>query len=486
MKSVSRKLVGAHISAQGGVDNIFARATAHGCKAIAFFTRNQRSWKNPPMPSPALVQSFQDNMKKYGFTRESLLPHGNYLVNLGSPNEDAREKSKVCFLDELKRCQALGIPALNIHPGSSLGKISTEECCKRIAECINWAHQQTEGVAVVLENMAGQGHTIGGPFADLKLIIDAVEDKSRVGVCLDTCHLFAAGHDISTPDSYKEVMDQFDSTVGFKYLRGIHINDSKGVLACKRDRHENLGKGTIGLEAFRCLMQDKRMDGIPMVLETPAGSPGIYTEEVKMLYDLEQMEEEEFQKMLEQARKTKPKIAENTKAKGKKGGRRGRTQDKNEEEEDEDDEQDDEDQEKKTKKKATRGGRSKKIAKGKKKAEGSSDEEEWQPKKTSKKRTAGSKRTRQPIDEEEDEEEEKNAKQNNDDDDDDFMEPKKPQRKKRRASITPKTNTKPKNEENEEDEEEEKKTPTTKTRKSKASSSSTTTRRPQRKTNAGK
>ena len=259
------KYIGAHVSAAGGVE--FAPVNAHqiGATAFALFTKNQRQWVSKPLTDESIA-SFKAHCKEYGYQPEFILPHDSYLINLGHPEEEALEKSRAAFLDEMQRCEQLGLRLLNFHPGSHLGKISVEESLALVAESINIALKQTTGVIAVIENTAGQGTNLGSEFWQLKYIIDRVEDKSRVGVCLDTCHTFAAGYDLV--NDYEGVFNEFDEVVGFSYLRGMHINDSKKEVGSHVDRHESIGKGYIGFAFFERLMKDKRFDNIPLVLET--------------------------------------------------------------------------------------------------------------------------------------------------------------------------------------------------------------------------
>ena len=260
--------LGAHVSIAGGLENAVHNAISIGANCFGLFLRSQRQWNSKPLEE-ATVVSFKAACEQHGFLPNSILPHGSYLLNLGSPDEETLAKSKVSLVDEMTRCQRLGISLYNFHPGSTCGKIPVEDCLRRIADGINLALAKTEGVTAVIENMCCQGGTVGGKFEDLRGIIDLVNDKSRVGVCLDTCHAFAAGNDLRTKEGYERMMSEFDDKVGLQFLRGIHLNDSMGKLGCHLDRHENIGKGKIGLEAFRCIVNDPRLRGIPMILETP-------------------------------------------------------------------------------------------------------------------------------------------------------------------------------------------------------------------------
>jgi len=274
------KYIGAHVSASGGVENSPVNAHAIGATAFALFTKNQRQWKSAPLTKES-INLFKKNCELYGYTPTQILPHDSYLINLGHPEADGLEKSRDAFLDEMQRCEQLGLDRLNFHPGSSLGKISDEECLRRIAESINIVLDKTKGVTAVIENTSGQGSNLGYKFEHIRAIIDHVEDKSRVGVCLDTCHTYTAGYDIKAEKAFAETFLKFDATIGFKYLKGMHINDSKKELATRVDRHDNLGKGFLGIDIFRMIMKDPRFDGIPLILETPDES--IWAEEISML-----------------------------------------------------------------------------------------------------------------------------------------------------------------------------------------------------------
>jgi deoxyribonuclease-4 len=256
-----------------------------GAQAFALFTKNQRQWAAKALDEET-IEKFKEAITEAGIEPKHILPHDSYLINLGHPEEEARQKSLEAFVDEVQRCELLGLDRLNFHPGSHLKKISEEECLNRIAEAMNITLRQTKGVALVLENTAGQGSNLGWKFEHLAHIIDKIEDKSRVGVCLDTCHMFTAGYDIRTREAYDVTMAQFENIVGFKYLMGMHLNDSKPDLGTHVDRHECIGKGKIGLEAFRFIMNDKRMDDIPLILETIDDS--IWAEEIRLLYSLEE------------------------------------------------------------------------------------------------------------------------------------------------------------------------------------------------------
>nr|WP_086940340.1 deoxyribonuclease IV [Thaumasiovibrio occultus] len=274
------KLIGAHVSAAGGVDNAPNNAQKIGANAFALFTKNQRQWKAKPLEADAITR-FKANCLRHGFAPDAILPHDSYLINLGHPETDALEKSREAFIDEMQRCQQLGLHLLNFHPGSHLKKIDEYGCLLRIAESINLAHQQVADVVAVIENTAGQGSNLGWHFDHLATIIEHVDDKARVGVCLDTAHTFAAGYDLRTASACEATFSDFSATVGFEYLHAMHLNDSKVALGSRVDRHQCLGDGEIGIEAFRYIMADKRFDGIPLILETI--DPDRWPEEIAML-----------------------------------------------------------------------------------------------------------------------------------------------------------------------------------------------------------
>ena len=274
------KLLGAHVSAAGGVFNAPANAHAITANAFALFTKNQRQWAAKPLEESAIV-AFKARCQQYGFSSDAILPHDSYLINLGSPESEKLEKSRTAFIDEMARCQQLGLHLLNFHPGSHLKKIGESECLSLIAESINLAHEAIPNVVAVIENTAGQGSNLGWRFEHLAEIIDQVADKSRVGVCIDTCHTFAAGYDLRTEGSTAATFDEFDQIVGMTYLRGMHLNDSKGKLGSHLDRHHSLGQGEIGWDCFRFLMEDSRFDNIPLVLETI--DPEIWQQEIAQL-----------------------------------------------------------------------------------------------------------------------------------------------------------------------------------------------------------
>lgn len=274
------KYVGAHVSAAGGLANAAIRAAEIEATAFALFTKNQRQWRAAPL-STQVIDDFKAACEKYHFGPGQILPHDSYLINLGHPVQEALDKSRDAFIDEMQRCEQLGLSLLNFHPGSHLSQIDESTCLARIAESINIALDKTQGVTAVIENTAGQGSNLGFKFEQLAEIIAGVEDKTRVGVCIDTCHAFAAGYDLRTTEETEKTFAEFERIVGFQYLRGMHLNDAKSAFGSRVDRHHSLGEGNIGHDAFRFIMQDTRFDGIPMVLETI--NPDIWAEEIAWL-----------------------------------------------------------------------------------------------------------------------------------------------------------------------------------------------------------
>jgi len=291
---MSNKFVGAHTSASGGVFNAAIEAKELGAKAFALFTKNQKRWDAKPLEAKD-IDKFKKAIDDAGILPKHILPHDSYLINLGNPDEQKLIKSRMAFIDELERCDTLGLDRLNFHPGSHLVKLKAaekrdeefvskieNECLDLIAESINIALDKTKNVKAVIENTAGQGTNLGYKFEHLGYIIDKIEDKSRIGVCIDTCHMFTAGYDIRTRETYNKTWSDFENIVGAKYLMGMHINDSKPPLGSRVDRHHSLGEGEIGLDAFRFIMNDERMDDIPLILETIDNT--IWKEEIQLLY----------------------------------------------------------------------------------------------------------------------------------------------------------------------------------------------------------
>ena len=274
------KHIGAHVSTSGGVENAPVNAAAIKANAFALFTKNQRQWVSAPL-SEKSIASFKKKTEEILVDPAYILPHDSYLINLGHPETEGLEKSRAAFLDEMQRCEQLGLKLLNFHPGSHLKKISVDDCLARIAESINITLSKTSGVCAVIENTAGQGSNVGNRFEEIAQIISMVDDKSRVGVCIDTCHTFAAGYDLRTAEACETTFAEFDKVVGLNYLRAMHINDSMKPFGSKVDRHNSIGKGEIGIECFKWIMQQDMFDDIPLILETPDES--IWAEEIALL-----------------------------------------------------------------------------------------------------------------------------------------------------------------------------------------------------------
>lgn len=277
------KYVGAHVSSSGGVENAPQNAHEIGAKAFALFVKNQRQWFVNPLTDEN-IEGFKKGCEERGYSMDYILPHDSYLINLGSPDPDGLQRSRNSFLKEIQRCEQLGIRLLNFHPGSHLKKISEDECLDRIAESLNIMLDKTSGVTLLIENTAGQGSNVGYKFEHLAHIINKVEDKSRIGVCIDTCHTFAAGYELRTKDGFDKTFKDFEDIVGLQYLKGIHLNDSKKEFASRLDRHESIGDGLMGIEPFKFLLNDARFDEMPIILETP--NPDRWKEEIQMLYGL--------------------------------------------------------------------------------------------------------------------------------------------------------------------------------------------------------
>lgn len=277
------KYLGAHVSIAGGVENAPLNAARIGARAFAMFTKNQRQWAARPLTGESIM-AFRENCERLGFGPYQILAHDSYLINIGNPEELILKKSREAFTDEMQRCELLGLDRLNFHPGSHLNLITSEECMKLIATSINMALENSKGVTAVIENTAGQGSNLGFTFEQIKFIIDNIEDKSRAGVCIDTCHTYSGGYDIRTSEGFRQTFEEFDRIIGFQYLKGVHMNDTKKGLGSKVDRHENIGKGLLGIGTFGMIMNDRRFDDMPLILETPDDS--LWEEEIRMLYSM--------------------------------------------------------------------------------------------------------------------------------------------------------------------------------------------------------
>lgn len=267
------KLIGAHLSISKGIHTLQEQMESLGSKTCAMFLKSQRRYSCTPIKEETIKL-----FKKHVLCPEILVPHGSYLINFG--NENLWEKSMACLVDDLQRCNSLGIKMYNMHPGSDQHG-DRKRCLRSICENINIALSRVPNVTILIENMAGQKNAVGSTFEELRTVVDGVHDKERIGICLDTCHLFGAGYDIRTDEKFTNVMRIFDEIVGLKYLKAMHINDSKGELGSRKDRHECIGKGLIGKDAFKFIMNSEMFDGIPLILETP--DPTKYREELELL-----------------------------------------------------------------------------------------------------------------------------------------------------------------------------------------------------------
>lgn len=280
------KYLGAHVSSSGGLFNAPLNAKAIGANAFAMFTKNQKQWSAKPLTAEEIAQ-FKAAVSDNGFSPDFILPHDSYLINLGNADPEKRNRSLASFKEEMARASQLGLKYVNFHPGSHLKEITEEECLDLIAESVNktLADPATGRTMAVAEATAGQGTNVGYKFEHIARIIAGIEDKSRVGVCIDTCHIFVAGYDISTAPGFESVMEDFDRIIGIKYLSAMHLNDAKKECGSRVDRHESLGKGFIGFEGFKYIMQNKYFENMPLVLETP--EPDLWAEEIKLLRSFE-------------------------------------------------------------------------------------------------------------------------------------------------------------------------------------------------------
>ncbi len=261
------RYIGAHVSAAGGLENAVTNAKAIGATGFALFTKNQRQWKAPAL-KPEECQRFKDACAAAGYTAEAILPHDSYLINLGNPDPEKRAKALDAFVCELQRVESLGLKYLNFHPGSGLGA-PTDETLRNIAAAIRQALDETEFAVAVIENTAGQGSVSGKSLEELQILCELVGNPERCGVCIDTCHAHAAGIDIVSPEGYDAFWKEFEERLGFSTLKGMHLNDTHSALGSHLDRHACIGDGLLGWELFERLVADSRLDGVPMILETP-------------------------------------------------------------------------------------------------------------------------------------------------------------------------------------------------------------------------
>ncbi|CAL4042428.1 Endonuclease 4 [Buchnera aphidicola (Anoecia corni)] len=274
------KYIGAHFSTSGGIDKAVFRAKLLESTAFSFFTKNQLRWNSPNLDKKTILK-FKSACDICEFSNKYIIPHASYLINLGNPDTQLLQKSRIAFLDEINRCQKLGLCLLNFHPGNHLKKISEKNCLKLISSSINYALKKTKSVNLVIENTAGQGSSVGYKFEHIANIIKNTHDKSRIGVCLDTCHLFSAGYDIRTKESFKKTFLLFEKIIGLKYLKAMHLNDSKTMFNSRIDRHHNLGLGNIGNKTFSYIMNDSRFNNIPLILET--SNKNLWSKEINWL-----------------------------------------------------------------------------------------------------------------------------------------------------------------------------------------------------------
>jgi deoxyribonuclease-4 len=265
--TIPRRPLGAHMSIAGGMERAVERGAAIGCAAIQIFTKSSNQWAARPF-EPGEPERFRETRARLGIG--PVVAHDSYLINLCSPDDALFEKSIAACSEELRRCDLLGVEDLIVHPGSHLGR-GVEYGVARMAEAIDELHARLPGTGarIVLETMAGQGGTIGSRFEELAALLARIRRPERIGVCLDTCHVFAAGYDIRTRSGWEETLRRLDGELGLARLRAVHLNDSKKDLGCRVDRHEHIGKGYLGLEAFRLVMNDPRLLGVPLILETP-------------------------------------------------------------------------------------------------------------------------------------------------------------------------------------------------------------------------
>ena len=277
------RYIGAHVSISGGVDQAPMRGSGIGASALGIFSKNQRQWKSPPLQEESIA-AFKQNLKEAKISPDKIIVHDSYLINIANPEPEKRKKSIDALVDEAIRTDLLGLTYLNFHPGSGLKQLTEQETLDLIAEGVNEVIGRSQNVILLLESTAGQGSHVGYTFEQLAKVIENIDNQARVGVCLDTCHMFAAGYDIRTEETYNKTMHEFGSIVGFPFLKGLHVNDAKSEFESRVDRHDSIGKGNIGKAAFSFLMKDERLRNLPMVLETPLVD--LWADEIRMLRQL--------------------------------------------------------------------------------------------------------------------------------------------------------------------------------------------------------
>ncbi|CCH62790.1 hypothetical protein TBLA_0I01300 [Henningerozyma blattae CBS 6284] len=290
--TTSKYKFGAHVSTKGGVSNSVTNAYNIGCNSFALFLKSPRKWESPQYTTEEILK-FKANCEEFRYDPLlDILPHGQYFINLANPDKEKTEKSFNSLLDDLTRCEQLGIGLYNLHPGSSIDGDHQRQL-KQLAEYLNKAIKKTKFVKILLENMSGKGNLVGSDLKDLETVISFIEDKSRIGVCVDTCHTFSAGYDLRNKESFEKFWKDFDDIVGLKYLGAIHLNDSKTPYAANKDLHEKLGEGFIGLETFRLISHDERFTKLPIILETPQKDDTGYGHEINLLEWLETVDRSE-------------------------------------------------------------------------------------------------------------------------------------------------------------------------------------------------
>ncbi len=277
------KYIGAHVSISGGVETAPGRAKEIGANALGIFTKNQRQWKAKPLTEEN-IKDFKANLSDAGIAPGHVIVHDSYLINIGNPDEEKRRKSLDALIDEVRRVEQLDLVYLNFHPGSGLGKLDEDETISLIAGGVKEVLSESESAVLLIEATAGQGAHVGYRFEHLADIMEQAKGDDRVAVCLDTCHIFAAGYDLRSAESYAATMEQFDSIVGMENLKAIHVNDARADLGSRLDRHDSLGEGTLGWKTFEHIVKDKRTDGVPLILETPV--PDKWEAEISRMFEM--------------------------------------------------------------------------------------------------------------------------------------------------------------------------------------------------------
>jgi len=279
------KFIGAHVSAAGGVENTPHRAAAIGADAFSLFVKNQKRWSAPPFKE-GQPQSFKKALQKSGISPENVIPHAGYLINLAHPDKDKRQKSLDAMVDEVLRVEELGLTFINVHPGSHLNITSRTEALQQVAKSLDWIMEQTSTGHILLENTAGQGTNLGYQFEELARILDHCRYPERAGICIDSCHAYSAGYNLADPSEYNRAKEEMIRLWGPEKVRAFHVNDSLNPLGSRKDRHEQLGKGTLGWKAFENLMTDPLWEDRPFILETR--QEDLWAEEIRELRRMSQ------------------------------------------------------------------------------------------------------------------------------------------------------------------------------------------------------